>query len=175
MLTPEQASHYVFESIRFMPESDGEGSTFQSYPRTGFIFSNRTSVEQTAVLGTELKSSSAFTFGSDLDSLLQKLDTVFIQVPVAFEADGKASLGTMTWPLVNNYTVLPLKKDPTRVVVAPFSKLTVTGEITEKVLKTNFMVTLREQNSDQQKRLKGSWSGTVPISEDLNYQVEDIK
>lgn len=171
----ESALHYIFESIRFMPGSEGEGSKVESYPRTGFEFSNGTSVEQTAILGTELKSSSAITFGSDLDSLLQKLDTIFIQLPVAFGANGQATLGNETWPLINNYTVRPLKKDPTKVNVAPFSKLTVTGEITQKVLKATFIVTLREQNSDQQKQIMGSWTGIVPVSEQLHYQVEDIK
>jgi len=172
---PEVQAHYVFKSIRFSAAGSSERATVESFPRTDFIFSNRTSVAQTAVLATEQKSSSAFTFGHALDTLLQKLDTVFLQVPVSFGSNGQVSLGTQRWPLVNNYTVRPIDKEPTRVSVAPFEKLTVSGKITQKVLKADFMVMLQDQNSQKQKQITGSWTGTVPMGEDFDFQVEDLK
>lgn len=172
---PTQSEVYVYDNITFISTGNEDATTLESFPRKGSSFWNGTSVDQTAILNSQQKSTSTFMYGSDLDSLLLEQDTIYVQVPVSLGSNGQVVLSDATWPLINSYVIRPLEKAPTRIAVKPNTLLTVTGTIIQKVLKTSFIVTLKGIQSGQQKQIMGSWFGIIPVSEDLEYSLDEKK
>lgn len=166
---------YEFDHIVFTDPVSDDAVQVESFPRTGFQFSNSTSVAQTAMLNTEEKASSAFNMNAELDSLLNGNDTNYVQVPVSVGANGQFSFSEQSWPLVNEIVSRPVEKDPVKLQVAPYTTLIVKGTITQKVIKADYVVILKGQQSGTEKQITGSWMGIVPVSEKLDYTIHEIK